>query len=86
MRGARGPHSHAHGHGRGHHGGSCGPSCRSGMVSHHHRSSHLYRGSGTRGRERRAFERRYGKRKGDYVYGATVGKVRRERMARRRRR
>lgn len=32
------------------------------------------------------FEERYGKAKGDYVYGATVGKVARERAAKRRRR
>ena len=31
--------------------------------------------------EKRAFERRYGKKHGDYVFGATVGKVYRERKA-----
>jgi hypothetical protein len=48
------------------------------------RERHLYRG-GAKKRMRRAFEERYGKRKGDRVYGAVVGKVRRERLARRRR-
>ncbi len=50
---------------------------------------HLYRGKGTKGAELRAFEREYP----DYsrarvrrIYGATVGKVRRERAAKRRRR
>lgn len=42
----------------------------------------LYRGRGTKGRERKAFERRYGKRRGDYIYGAVVGKVKRERAGR----
>jgi hypothetical protein len=45
------------------------------------RSKHLYR-YGAREGERRKFEREYGARRGAYVYGATVGKVRRERMAR----
>lgn len=39
---------------------------------------HLYR-DGAEGKEKKKFEERYGKRKGDYVYGATVGKVKRER-------
>lgn len=39
---------------------------------------HLYRGKGGK-RARRAFEREYGKERGDYIYGATVGKVKRER-------
>ena len=43
-------------------------------------SSHLY-GNGVASQERRKFEREYGKKKGDYVYGAVVGKVRRERLA-----
>ena len=46
------------------------------------RRKHLYR-DGARGAELRAFERRYGKRKGRYIYGATVGKVYRERHRRR---
>ena len=41
---------------------------------------HLYR-DGAASHERRKFEREYGKKKGDYVYGAVVGKVRRERLA-----
>lgn len=45
---------------------------------------HLYR-DGAKGREKAAFERKYGKRKGATVYGAVVGKVRRERRAARRR-
>lgn len=40
---------------------------------------HLYK-MGAKYREKRLFEERYGKTKGDYVYGATVGKVRRERQ------
>ena len=47
------------------------------------RRKHLYR-DGARSAELRAFERRYGKRKGKYIYGATVGKVYRERHRRRR--
>ena len=47
------------------------------------RPAHLYRGRGTKERERRAFEKEYGKARGDYVYGATVGKVARERAAKR---
>ena len=31
--------------------------------------------------EKRDFEKRYGKKKGDFLWGATVGKVRRERIA-----
>lgn len=38
----------------------------------------LYR-YGAEKEERAAFERRYGKKHGDYVYGAVVGKVKRER-------
>ena len=41
---------------------------------------HLYRG-GAKGRQKKKFEERYGKRKGDYVYGSVVGKVKREREA-----
>ena len=52
---------------------------------------HLYRGRGTEARELDAFEREYpsGGRRGRpaaYIYGATVGKVARERAAKRRRR
>lgn len=41
-------------------------------------SRSLYR-NGARYRERKKFEREYGKKRGDYIYGATVGKVRMER-------
>ena len=41
---------------------------------------HLYR-NGAQNRERKSFEKAYGVKKGDYIYGATVGKVRREREA-----
>lgn len=49
---------------------------------------HLYRGQGTEARELEAFEREYphGGRHGRsaaYIYGATVGKVARERAAKR---
>ena len=46
---------------------------------------HLYRDGAEKG-EIRDFERRYGKRKGRRIYGATVGKVKRERAAKKRRR
>ena len=46
-------------------------------------AKHLYR-NGAKYREKKKFEKRYGKKKGDYVYGATVGKVHRERMSKRR--
>lgn len=45
--------------------------------------AHLYL-FGAKGREKRKFERRYGKSKGAFIYGAVVGKVKRERAARRR--
>ena len=41
---------------------------------------HLYR-KGAKYREKEKFEEEYGKKKGDYVYGAVVGKVKRERKA-----
>ena len=44
------------------------------------RQEHLYR-NGAKSREKKKFEKEYGKKKGDYVYGATVGKVKREREA-----
>jgi hypothetical protein len=40
---------------------------------------HLYRG-GAKGPQERSFEKRYGKTKGKKVYGAVVGKVKRERQ------
>jgi hypothetical protein len=60
-------------------------------VRSHKRGSHLYRGKGTRGARMREFERRYArqgrsKADADYIYGATVGKVARERRAKRGRR
>ena len=45
-------------------------------------SSHLYR-NGAKYREQKKFEKEYGKEKGDYVYGAVVGKVKREQLTRR---
>ena len=55
------------------------------------RGSHLYRGRGTREARMREFERRYAKQgrskaDADYIYSATVGKVARERRAKRGRR
>jgi hypothetical protein len=44
---------------------------------------HLYR-NGAKKNELREFQKEYGKKKGEYVYGATVGKVKRERQAKRR--
>ncbi len=46
---------------------------------------HLYR-RGAKRRVEREFESRYGPRKGRRVYGAVVGKVRRERLAKKGRR
>lgn len=37
---------------------------------------HIYR-SGAEKKVKRSFKRRYGKKKGEYVYGATVGKLKR---------
>lgn len=42
------------------------------------RRKHLYR-NGAKGPMERKFEREYGTEKGKYIYGATVGKVKRER-------
>ena len=41
---------------------------------------HLYKNGAKRGQLRK-FENRYGTKKGKEVYGAVVGKVKRERMA-----
>jgi len=48
------------------------------------KAKHLYR-YGAKRKELRAFERRYGKRKGKHIYGAVVGKIKRERARRHRR-
>lgn len=51
-------------------------------------SRRLYRGRGTRARELEAFEQEYPsypKARVERIYGATVGKVKREREAKRRR-
>ena len=42
------------------------------------KQKHLYK-KGAKYRQKKKFEERYGKKKGDYVYGAVVGKVARER-------
>jgi hypothetical protein len=47
------------------------------------RNNHLYK-NGAKNRKKREFEQKYGKVRGDYIYGATVGKVRRERANKRR--
>ena len=44
----------------------------------HERRKHLYR-DGAKAKELREFQKRYGKERGAKVYGATVGKVYRER-------
>jgi hypothetical protein len=44
----------------------------------HERGKPLYRGHLTPEHQRAIFEQRYGHEKGDYVYGAVVGKVYRE--------
>ena len=54
------------------------------MARKHTHKKHLYR-HGAKGSELRSFEHRYGRKKGKYVYGATVGKVRRERRRKHRR-
>jgi len=46
---------------------------------------HLYR-DGAKYKELKIFERRYGKEKGDYIYGAVVGKIKREREAKKHKR
>jgi hypothetical protein len=46
---------------------------------------HLYR-DGAKQRQRRRFQRKYGKTRGTYIYGAVVGKVKRERTRKSRRR
>ena len=46
-------------------------------------SKHLYR-NGAKYNEKKKFEKKYGKKKGDYIYGAVVGKVKRERQRKRR--
>jgi hypothetical protein len=43
-------------------------------------TGHLYQYVAKKEQEKK-FEREYGKKRGDYIYGATVGKVRRERLA-----
>lgn len=43
------------------------------------KANHLYK-AGAKGREEAAFEKRYGAKKGKKVYGATVGRVKRERQ------
>lgn len=48
------------------------------------KTKHLYR-TGAKSREEKEFEKRYGPEKGKRVYGATVGKVKRERAAKRKR-
>ena len=48
----------------------------------HHFEGHLYK-HGAKVREEKKFEKEYGKEKGKYIYGATVGKVKREREAKR---
>jgi hypothetical protein len=50
----------------------------------HRSKGRLYR-YGAKGPQERKFENRYGKEHGKYVYGAVVGKVKRERAAKRRR-
>lgn len=45
---------------------------------------HLYK-KGAKTKELRKFEKEYGKKKGKYVYGATVGKIKRLRQKKYRR-
>ena len=64
-----------------HHIGPCSPDCRRGRVAHVHRAGrHLYRGPTARF-AKAEFTRRYGPKKGAYVYGATIHKVKMEQLA-----
>ncbi len=47
------------------------------------KEKHLYK-NGAKNKEIKIFEKRYGKKKGDKIYGAVVGKIKRERMKKRR--
>ena len=49
------------------------------------RNNHIYR-DGAEPKALKAFEKEYGKKKGKYVYGATVGKLTREKRAKQRKR
>lgn len=49
------------------------------------RNNHIYR-DGAESKELKAFEKKYGKKKGKYVYGAAVGKLTREKRAKQRKR
>lgn len=53
-----------------HHVGPCGVACKRGTVLHNHRRSGEKLNSAA---TRRKFEREYGKKKGDYVWGAIIG-------------
>ena len=67
-----------------HHIGPCTSNDRAGRSSHVHREGrHIYDGPSSRG-AKADFTRRYGKRKGAYVYGATIGKIKRAQLAARR--
>jgi len=44
------------------------------------KTKHLYK-NGAKYYQKKKFEERYGKRGGNYVYGAVIGKVKRERDA-----
>lgn len=46
-------------------------------------AKHLYK-YGAMKKNRKTFEKKYGKEKGDYVYGAVVGKVKKEREVKKR--
>ena len=44
---------------------------------------HLYKGSAKK-KQKKIFEEEYGKKKGDYIYGAVVGKIKRLREKKKR--
>lgn len=48
------------------------------------RVKHLYR-YGAKNKSKRKFEQKYGRKQGDYIFDAVVGKVKRERMRKHRR-
>ncbi len=76
-------HRHAHPD-PSHHIGPCTAADRAGQASHVHREGrHIYDGKSSR-YAKADFTRRYGK-KGGYVYGATLGKMKRAQLAARQR-
>lgn len=53
-------------------------------MGYTYKKKHLYK-KGAKYREEKKFQEEYGKERGKYIYGAVVGKVKRERMAKKKR-